>query len=155
MTAPLCVELLLDTDTLTHEGAMPLLTICKYPGCCRPVPVGERYCVVHKAKGEARDAKAKSDREQYRQSRKGSSSERGYGYRWQKLRARFLAQHPVCAECLKEGRITMATDVDHIRPHKGEPELMWNEGNLQALCHACHSRKTAREDGGFGNRSNE
>ena len=50
-----------------------------------------------------------------------------------------------------QGRAVPATDVDHIRPHKGNEDLMWDEENLQALCHACHSRKTAAEDGGFGN----
>lgn len=27
---------------------------------------------------------------------------------------------------------------------------MWDEDNLQPLCHGCHSRKTALRDGGFG-----
>jgi 5-methylcytosine-specific restriction protein A len=26
----------------------------------------------------------------------------------------------------------------------------WDWDNLSALCHACHSRKTATQDGGFG-----
>lgn len=45
----------------------------------------------------------------------------------------------------------METDVDHIVPHRGDPELLYDEANLQSLCHECHSKKTAREDGGFGN----
>jgi 5-methylcytosine-specific restriction protein A len=44
-----------------------------------------------------------------------------------------------------------ATVVDHIKPHQGDPELFWDSENLQALCAPCHSRKTASEDGGFGN----
>lgn len=52
---------------------------------------------------------------------------------------------------MKKGLLVPATDVDHIIPHKGNEDLMWDEENLQALCHACHSRKTAAEDGGFGN----
>nr|DAK90259.1 MAG TPA: HNH endonuclease bacteriophage, HNH Endonuclease, DNA.52A [Caudoviricetes sp.] len=28
---------------------------------------------------------------------------------------------------------------------------MWDQSNWQALCHECHSRKTAKENGGFGN----
>ena len=46
----------------------------------------------------------------------------------------------------------MATDVDHIIPHKGDRSLLYDERNLQALCHECHSRKTFFEDGGFGRR---
>ena len=46
----------------------------------------------------------------------------------------------------------MATDVDHIVPHRGDARLLYDENNLQSLCKSCHSRKTATEDGGFGNR---
>ncbi|WP_423837057.1 HNH endonuclease [Sutterella wadsworthensis] len=56
---------------------------------------------------------------------------------------------------MKQGRLTLATDVDHIKPHRGDPILLFDEKNLQALCHACHSRKTASEDGGFGNERKE
>ncbi|MFA5379199.1 MAG: HNH endonuclease signature motif containing protein, partial [Dehalococcoidia bacterium] len=53
--------------------------------------------------------------------------------------------NPICVMC---GR--PATDVDHIEPHCGDYDKFWDESNLSALCHSCHSRKTAREDGGFG-----
>ena len=43
------------------------------------------------------------------------------------------------------------TEINYIIPHKGNQQLIWDENNLQALCKSCHSRKTAREDGGFGN----
>lgn len=46
-----------------------------------------------------------------------------------------------------------ATDIDHVIPHRGDWDLfVGGEGysNLQGLCHAHHSEKTARE-GGFGN----
>jgi 5-methylcytosine-specific restriction protein A len=39
---------------------------------------------------------------------------------------------------------------DHIVPHRGDPALLWDPANLQALCARCHNRKTALEDGGFG-----
>ncbi|WP_304879789.1 HNH endonuclease [uncultured Parasutterella sp.] len=29
--------------------------------------------------------------------------------------------------------------------------MFWDESNWQALCKRCHDRKTAAEDGGFGN----
>jgi 5-methylcytosine-specific restriction protein A len=59
--------------------------------------------------------------------------------------------HPLCEECKRNGRLTPATVVDHITPHKGNRELFWDESNWQALCKSCHDRKTAKEDGGFGN----
>lgn len=131
---------------------MPLLTICKYPGCRRPVARGEKYCEKHKDAGTKREEMQKRERWERRFRKKGSSSARGYGARWRRLRERFLFEHPLCEECLKRGRAVPATDVDHIRPHRGDEALMWDEENLQALCHACHSRKTAAEDGGFGNK---
>jgi 5-methylcytosine-specific restriction enzyme A len=81
--------------------------------------------------------------------RKGSTA-RGYGYKWQQARAGYLAKHPLCVECEKEGRVVAATDVDHIIPHKGDMVLFWDSDNWQPLCKSHHSEKTAREDGGFG-----
>ena len=76
---------------------------------------------------------------------------RGYGYAWQKARLGFLKSHPVCAACEKQGRVTAASVVDHITPHKGDQTLFWDHDNWQPLCKSCHSRKTAATDGGFGN----
>lgn len=134
---------------------MPLLTLCSYPGCHKPVPRGERYCDAHAKAGAKRDAeieaKAKAARDARRRQVRGTTAQRGYGGRWQTLRKRFILQHPYCQECLKQGKLTEATDVDHIVPHRGCAKLLFDEANLQALCHECHSRKTAKEDGGFGN----
>ncbi|HBO3174916.1 TPA: HNH endonuclease [Pseudomonas aeruginosa] len=80
-----------------------------------------------------------------------NSTQRGYGYRWQQARARFLAKHPLCRLCSDAGKVVEATEVDHIIPHRGDMELFWQESNWMALCKVCHSKKTAAEDGGFGN----
>jgi 5-methylcytosine-specific restriction protein A len=63
---------------------------------------------------------------------------------------KYLKQHPLCVKCLEEGKITIATVVDHIIPHKGDMVLFWQVENHQALCKRCHAIKTAKEDGGFG-----
>lgn len=63
---------------------------------------------------------------------------------WQRLRAMVLAERPLCQHCLEHGRITIATDVDHA---DGNPANN-SRGNLQSLCHACHSTKTMRERNG-------
>jgi 5-methylcytosine-specific restriction protein A len=67
--------------------------------------------------------------------------------RWRAIRAMVLAGEPLCRECIKAGRITGATQVDHIDGDDSN-----NAGhNLQPLCAPCHSSKTSRENGGFGN----
>lgn len=77
-----------------------------------------------------------------------SAAARGYGYRWQKRRALFLIKNPLCAACLARGVTRLATTVDHIKPHNGNSELMWDESNWQSLCTADHNRKIAKEKRG-------
>jgi 5-methylcytosine-specific restriction protein A len=79
-----------------------------------------------------------------------SAAERGYGWRWQRVRAAYLAANPLCVHCQADGRITEATVVDHIIPHKGDEALFYEEGNFQSLCKRCHDVKTATTDGGWG-----
>lgn len=79
-----------------------------------------------------------------------SASKRGYSYRWQKMRSKYLGEHPLCVTCFEGGIVRAATVVDHIVPHKGDPDKLWDVNNLQPLCKQCHDRKTAREDGGLG-----
>lgn len=79
-----------------------------------------------------------------------------YTYAWKQASKRFLRAHPLCQcpDC-DEGRkrVTVATVTDHIRPHRNDPALFWDESNWQAMAATCHNRKTAAEDGGFGNAS--
>lgn len=74
---------------------------------------------------------------------RGSASARGYGRRWQKAAASFLARHPVCA-CGQDDCQRPATEVDHIVPHRGDERMFWDETNWQGLTKACHSMKTGR-----------
>jgi 5-methylcytosine-specific restriction protein A len=75
---------------------------------------------------------------------RGSASERGYGYAWQKLRAAVLKRDTgLCQHCIKQGRSVVAKDVDHIVPkHRGGTD---DHANLQSLCVECHKVKTAHE----------
>ena len=106
---------------------------CAYPGCKILVDIKERYCKEH---------------QQTKTDFRPSAYQRGYDHKWQKARKRYLSEHPFCAECLKQGKYTLATDVDHIIAHKGSKILFWSENNWQSLCHSCHSKKTAKEDNG-------
>lgn len=83
------------------------------------------------------------------QSFRPSASKRGYDTDWAKLRAAHLADHPTCGTpgCAKPAR-----HVDHRQTVRERPDRRLDPTNLIAYCHSCHSSKTAREDGGFGNR---
>lgn len=87
----------------------------------------EGYCDKHKA-----DLNPKRD----------SSSARLYGHKWRKESKLYLASHSYCAECERQGRHTLATEVDHIKPHKGNLKLFWDRNNWQGLCHADLFEKT-------------
>ena len=43
-----------------------------------------------------------------------------------------------------------ASVVDHRVPHRGDMALFWDSSNWQSMAKECHDRKTATEDGGFG-----
>lgn len=73
-----------------------------------------------------------------------SSHARGYDRRWRRLRAAHLSAHPLCVECERAGIVTVATEVDHIRPHRGNATLLYDPDNLQSMCKPHHSAKTAR-----------
>lgn len=107
---------------------MRRLSPCSQPGCLA-LTDQQGKCVTHRRSKD---------------QRRGSSSSRGYGSRWQRLRANVLAQQPTCVQCGQP-----ATDVDHIDnlgPHGPRGQDL---ANLQSLCHACHARKTAVESSGW------
>lgn len=48
--------------------------------------------------------------------------------------------------CKAEGRITVATVCDHIKPHKGEWSKFFDYRNVQSLCAPCHDRHKQSEE---------
>ncbi|WCB45049.1 HNH endonuclease [Nitratidesulfovibrio vulgaris] len=119
------------------------LRICRHAGCTALTRDPSGLCPHHAecAKEEQRTAQRAHDRT------RGNAASRGYGSAWRALRAQVLREEPLCRACAAQGRITAATDVDHIvsRAQGGTDD----RANLQPLCHACHSRKTAQQDGGL------
>ncbi|HYG07665.1 MAG TPA: HNH endonuclease signature motif containing protein [Stenotrophomonas sp.] len=81
----------------------------------------------------------------WRAGKQGSTA-RGYGYRWQQYRLRYLVQHPLCVMCEAEGRVEAAVVVDHVVPHGGDQQLFWSASNHQALCKACHDGTKQRQE---------
>ncbi len=101
---------------------------CRFPGCPGFCEQGQVFCKDHMAWSGDR--------------LRGGADARGYDARWRAARKRYLSRHPLCVECLKENKLTPATVVDHIIPHRGDQKLFWDENNWQPLCRDCHDRKT-------------
>jgi 5-methylcytosine-specific restriction protein A len=75
---------------------------------------------------------------------RGTSTQRGYDYRWQRFRITYLAQYPLCVDCAAEGRAGAATDVHHKQKLRDRPDLKYEESNLVALCSEHHDKRTAK-----------
>lgn len=67
---------------------------------------------------------------------------------WHKMRGKVLRAFPWCQAV---GCTEPSKRVDHIKTMR-EGGAPLEPANLQALCVRCHNSKTARNDGGFGNR---
>ena len=68
-----------------------------------------------------------------------------YNASFDRQRKAFLNERPLCATCGHS-----ATVLDHIRPHRGNLALFWDQTNWQGLCYRCHGKKTALETWGRG-----
>lgn len=70
---------------------------------------------------------------------------------WRKLRESWIKMHPLCEECLLEGKVTPAEDVHHVRsPFKNGQinyQLLLDENNLTSLCKKHHAEIHNRQEG--------
>lgn len=115
---------------------------CTHPGCGVLTETGR--CAKHPPSVRGKDYDRK----------RGGSTERLYDSRWQKAREGFLRSHPLCMcpDCdAGRLRVRAAVVVDHKIPHRGDKQLFWDRNNWQSMAKDCHDKKTATEDGGFGN----
>jgi 5-methylcytosine-specific restriction endonuclease McrA len=65
------------------------------------------------------------------------------GRRLMDRRRRYLTAHPLCEECKKHHRASIAVELDHVIPLcKGGVD---DETNLAALCIPCHQAKTKQD----------
>lgn len=106
-------------------------TPCRHPSCGKLVEYGQKYCAEHK---------------RLHPEYTRSASKRGYGSGWQKASKAYLREHPLCEECMRNGKYVQAEVVDHVIPHRGDMKLFWDKSNWQSLCKRCHDKKTGRFD---------
>ena len=89
-----------------------------------------------------------------------SRHQRGYGSSWDKLRLvilkrdKYLCQCDQCKGGRPGGRLTVASDVNHIIPKAKAKAMGWTDEqiddptNLQSVAGDCHERITAEQFGG-------
>lgn len=78
----------------------------------------------------------------YKRTQGKTTTERGYGHAWRKVREiRLKMDKYLCVPCKQQGRYTKATEVDHIieKANGGTDEY----DNLQSICATCHKAKTS------------
>jgi len=98
---------------------------CKAPLCPNCAEEGKSYCKEHARVIPPYDPRP-------------NASQRGYDWRWQKLRKMYLKHNPLCERCRGLGRVTLADTVHHKKPVEDYPELRLDWDNLESLCRDCH-----------------
>jgi len=52
-----------------------------------------------------------------------------------------VRDHYLCQSCKRNGRLTVANTVHHIKELKNHPELALDMDNLETICPTCHNRE--------------
>lgn len=116
--------------------ALRPLRRCRLPGCRNLTRNRSGYCDDHE-RG-------------YRLEKEGRMKVPDPLYvstRWRKLRALWLAEHPLCERCRIMGAIVPATTVHHkVEVKDGGGEL--DMANLESLCTSCHNQVHGRRGAG-------
>lgn len=111
---------------------------CNHPGC--PSLSDQAYCEQHR-----KEVKGENNR-RYDTDRRDKGMRAFYtSTAWRHLRELKLKQMPMCEECYRQGRISKAVIVDHIKPARESLSDRLNIDNLQSLCRSCHNKKTATD----------
>lgn len=99
---------------------------------------------LHRSRHVLTPEESKRARDRAADAQRGNAAQRGYDGRWNRARRLFLAEQPLCRMCQAQGIITLATVVDHVVPHRGDPALFWDRNNWQPLCKRHHDRDKQR-----------
>ena len=99
---------------------------CSHPGC--PNLTDGRFC----------DAHAKEENKRYERYNRDPATKRRYGRAWKRIRDKYVSDHPLCEQCLKQERLVATEEVHHLLPlSEGGTHA---RDNLIALCKSCHAR---------------
>jgi 5-methylcytosine-specific restriction protein A len=93
---------------------------CRKPGCRKLSKDGSGWCEEHRG----------ADKKQA-DVRRGTATERGYDWQWQKARKWKLRESPLCERCIKPRPAELVHHRDR-NPRNNAQE------NLESLCQYCH-----------------
>jgi hypothetical protein len=131
--------IVLSESQVAWDGAImptaPLNTECKEYRCRNTKTQRSAYCIEH---GGGVTETGKANTKLYNQQA------------WDKIRARQLSKQPLCARCQHEGKITAASTVDHVFPHRRDA-AKFKVNLFQSLCTGCHTLKGQDERKGIYN----
>ena len=112
---------------LEGRQTMKPMKPCRHPGCRSLSNNG--YCDKHKTEGKP--------------WRKKNEKPRLRGRKLQRERERLFSKQPLCVQCIADGRVSVATQRDHIIPLADGGEDV--PENTQGLCVDCHDKKTNKD----------
>lgn len=97
-----------------------------------------------------RERRQRADRQRF------TAEQRGYDAAWRRVRDEVILERGLrCETCGRLGALRKrdatpslpVLNVDHIISVNQRPDLRLVPSNLRVLCHPCHSRRTARDQG--------
>ena len=115
---------------------VPKQTKCAYLGCGNDRSPLNSYCMEHGGKGFNDSAKRKQSNAKYRTAY------------WSRTRLNQLSRQPLCQACAIEGRVSAATEVDHLFAWNQIGDEAFAVNVFQSLCKNCHTVKTSLEQKG-------
>lgn len=110
------------------------LQFCGHMGCSELV--SGRFCPEHQAEHDVEQA----DKQARYSKGRGSAASQGYDAKWRVVRLAYLSRHPLCEDCLNEGKTVTAVMVHHTVPVKTDRSKRLDMTLLRALCNECHEK---------------
>jgi 5-methylcytosine-specific restriction enzyme A len=131
----------LEDENMPYKSKHP----CKCRGCNKLAEPSHGYCPNHK---EIEDKEHKDNHKLYKSHRDDKYIQAFYKSKeWERARkARLIMDNGLCQDCLRQGKITIATIVHHIVPAKVNWLLRLVLSNLMSLCDACHNKAHGKKD---------
>ena len=116
---------------------VPKQTKCAYLGCTNERSPLNTYCLEHGGKGYNDSIKRKQFNAKYQT------------VQWSRVRMRTLSSQPLCQACQCAGKVTAATEVDHLFAWQLIGDEAFFHNVFQSLCKNCHTVKGSLERKGI------